>query len=69
MMHLFAFLPLIILTAPIFRFLIKSKGYLLILVLLGLIQGCTTTSSKFEKSPCACNFHPLNSMDQQDFKS
>ncbi len=31
-----------------------------------LISGCASTSNKFDQSPCACDFKPLNIEIHQD---
>jgi len=34
--------------------------FLLPLFLAAMISGCASSSSHFDKSPCACDFRPLN---------
>jgi len=55
------------LTAPIwvpvwlpFWLLRRSWRWMLALTLAGLIGGCATDSGRFERSPCACRFLPLD---------
>jgi hypothetical protein len=42
---------------------LKGLVVLLPLLLLGFLSGCTSTSNHFDKSPCACEFRPLNTID------
>ena len=52
--------------APVWiPFWIIKKGWRLFAVLLfgALIAGCAINSAKLNKSPCACDFQPLNHAD------
>jgi preprotein translocase subunit SecF len=40
-----------------------------LVLFVGLIAGCTSTSNKFDRSPCACDFQPLNSSDHGEKKN
>ena len=44
---------------------LAKKGWrlLAVLVAVALIGGCANSSSKFDKSPCACEFTPINTDD------
>ena len=56
-------LVLKIVTAPAWvpLWMMKKGGRLfMMLVLAALLSGCASTSNKFDKSPCACDFKPLN---------
>lgn len=41
------------------------KGWRLLLLafVVGAAAGCSSVSNKFDKSPCACEFRPLNTID------
>lgn len=57
------FMLLLILTAPIwvpFWLLSKVWKVLAILFLGVLSTGCVHNSAKFQKSPCACQYEPVN---------
>ena len=63
----FLSLLLKILTFPVWgpvwlSFWLLRKGWRLLLILLFVdaIGGCGGMSNKIEKSPCACDFRPLN---------
>lgn len=52
-----------VITAPIWfpaSLILKGLILLLPLFLLGMTSGCTSVSNHFDKSPCACEFRPLN---------
>lgn len=41
-------------------FLMKTARVAFTVALLAILAGCAHTSNKFPKSPCACDFKPLN---------
>lgn len=50
-------------TAPAWMplWLMKKGGrFFAVLVLGAVLAGCASTSNKFDKSPCACDFKQLN---------
>jgi hypothetical protein len=51
-MKCFVLLPTIIMFWPLLKVFQKF--------LMALTTGCASTSSKFDKSPCACEFKELN---------
>ncbi|AET95623.1 hypothetical protein BG60_18450 [Caballeronia zhejiangensis] len=59
-MKMLAFLPVFILLCPTMK--VAKKGWRLVAVLfvISLMSGCANSSNKFDKSPCACNFQPIN---------
>lgn len=59
-MKVFALLPALFLSWPLV--MIAKKGWRLFAVLffVALITGCSSTSNRFDKSPCACDFEQLN---------
>ena len=59
-MIIFAFLLILIFYWPLFKILQKGWRLLLFLFLAALIDGCASTSNKFGKSPCACDFQNIN---------
>lgn len=42
----------------------KTARIAFTVALLALIAGCAHTSNKFPKSPCACDFKPLNAQHE-----
>lgn len=60
MMKILAFLPAILLTWPMILLARKGWRLFMMLVLAALLWGCASTSNKFDKSPCACEFNRLN---------
>jgi hypothetical protein len=59
----YVLLVLKIITAPIWipLWLMKKGGRLLTVLFLGaILGGCVSMSNGFDKSPCACDFKPLN---------
>lgn len=59
-MELGEILPRMILLWLLLKALQKAWRLLLALFLVAFISGCAHTSSRFEVSPCACDFTPLN---------
>lgn len=59
-MKILAFLPAILIFWPMAWLARKLWRLFLLLALAALIGGCASTSNKFDKSPCACDFTPLN---------
>ncbi|SAK79343.1 hypothetical protein AWB79_05022 [Caballeronia hypogeia] len=57
---LFAFLPAILTFWPLLKVLQKGWRLFVVLLFVALATGCTSTSNKFDKSPCACAFQNLN---------
>lgn len=55
-----AFLPGLLLLLAMPKLIKKIWRVLVALVLATLIGGCASSSNKFEVSPCACQFQPLN---------
>lgn len=43
-----------------FWLLKKTWRFLLLAFFVSLIDGCAVHSNRFEKSPCACDFQPIN---------
>jgi len=60
MMKIFAFLPAVLLLWLVVKLARKGWRLFLALCLAALISGCAGTSNKIDKSPCACDFKPLN---------
>ncbi len=62
-MKVFAFLLEVILFWLLLR--IAQKGWRLFAVLFfaAFITGCVGTSKKFDKSPCACDFENINTVN------
>lgn len=59
----YVILVLKIVTAPAWvpLWMMKKGGRLfMMLVLAAILASCASTSNKFDKSPCACDFKPLN---------
>ncbi|MDM0015048.1 hypothetical protein QTH87_21565 [Variovorax sp. J22P168] len=51
-----------VLTGPLwipFWLLAKSWKFFALLFLFGWLAGCSSTSNRFDRSPCACEFHQL----------
>lgn len=44
----------------------KAWRLLLAMFIAGSIAGCSTVSNRFDKSPCACDFKPLNTINVQE---
>ncbi len=43
--------------------LIKRSIRLVVVLVIGaVLSSCTSTSSKLERSPCACSFEPINAI-------
>ena len=59
-MKIFALLPALILIWPVLKVLQKGWRLLVFLFFAALINGCASTSNKFGKSPCACDFKNIN---------
>jgi hypothetical protein len=59
-MKCFVLLPTIIMFWPLLKVFQKGWRLLAVLFLMALTTGCASTSSKFDKSPCACEFKELN---------
>jgi hypothetical protein len=58
-----------VITAPVWIplwIMMKILAVLLPLLVLGFLSGCTSTSNHFDKSPCACEFRPLNTAEVED---
>jgi hypothetical protein len=56
----------LVLTAPIwvpFWLIAKFWRVFALLFLVGWLAGCTSTSNRFDKSPCACEFRLLDGSD------
>lgn len=60
MSKIIAFLPLIIVILPLSFLLVKLRHGLLSLIFLGLLGGCASNLNSFDKSPCVCDFEPIN---------
>ncbi|CEJ49018.1 hypothetical protein ABVB18_19720 [Xanthomonas citri pv. mangiferaeindicae] len=56
----FALLPGLILFWPLLKLIQKGWRLFAVLFFAALISGCASTSNKFNKSPCACDFKQLN---------
>ncbi|CCF70653.1 hypothetical protein CAI18_12385 [Xanthomonas citri pv. punicae] len=56
----FALLPGLILFWPLLKVVQKGWRLFAMLFLAALITGCASTSNKFDKSPCACDFKNIN---------
>lgn len=64
-MEIAAFLlPLFILIWPLWWLARKLWRAFALLFLAALISGCASTSNKFDKSPCACDFELLDTANQ-----
>ncbi len=59
-MKIFAILPALLLLWPLYKIVQKGWRVWVVLFFAALITGCASTSNKFDKSPCACDFTPLN---------
>jgi hypothetical protein len=59
-MKIFALLPAVLLTWPLLKLVKRGWKLLAVLFLMALVGGCASTSNKFDKSPCACEFKSLN---------
>jgi len=59
-MKVLALLPAVLLLWLTPRLVRKGWHLFVALCFAALISGCASTSSQFDKSPCACNFTPLN---------
>lgn len=59
-MKILAVLPTLVLLWPMAKLAKKRWRLLAVLVTVSLIGGCANSSSKFDKSPCACKFTPIN---------
>lgn len=55
-----AFLPGLLMLWWMPKLIKKVWRVLVALVLAAFITGCASTSNKFDVSPCACQFQPLN---------
>ncbi|WP_175983228.1 hypothetical protein [Caballeronia zhejiangensis] len=62
-MKIIALLPALVLLWPMAKLLKKGWRLLALLVAVALVGGCANSSNKFEKSPCACEFAPINTGD------
>lgn len=52
--------------AGLFWLLRKVWRMLLALFIVGWISGCSSVSNHFDKSPCACDFKPLNTSQMRE---
>lgn len=59
-MEIFALLPALLLFWPFFKVVQKGWRLFAVLFFAALVTGCASTSSKFDKSPCACDFKQIN---------
>ncbi|WP_430504821.1 hypothetical protein [Ralstonia pseudosolanacearum] len=59
-MKIFALLPAFILLWPMGKLAKKGWRFLAVLFFAALVTGCASSSNKFDKSPCACDFKPIN---------
>ncbi len=59
-MKIFALLPAVLLTWLLLKLAKRGWKLLAVLFLMALVGGCASTSNKFDKSPCACEFKSLN---------
>jgi hypothetical protein len=65
----FLFLIVKIATLPMWLplwLLWKCRAILGFALLAALIDGCASTSARLERSPCACNFTPLNTLHVEE---
>ena len=61
MKHIIPVLKFVTAPAWVPLWMMKKGGRVLaMLVVAALLSGCASTSNKFDKSPCACDFKPLN---------
>ncbi|MEN9119152.1 hypothetical protein [Xanthomonas euvesicatoria] len=59
-MKIFALLPALLLLWPMAKLVKKGWRLFAVLFFAALVTGCASTSNKFDKSPCACDFKQLN---------
>ncbi|WP_371885132.1 hypothetical protein [Caballeronia sp. S22] len=62
-MKILALLPAFVLFWTMARLVKKRWRLLALLVTVSLVGGCANSSNKLEKSPCACEFAPINTGD------
>jgi hypothetical protein len=62
-MKILALLPALVLLWAMAKLANKGWRVLAVLVAVSLIGGCANSSNKFDKSPCACEFTPINTGD------
>lgn len=59
-MRILAFLSVLLLLWPMAALARRGWRLFAALLFVALVTGCAGTSNKFETSPCACDFKPLN---------
>lgn len=59
-MKIFALLPAVILFWPLLKVIQNGWRLFAVFFFAALITGCASTSNKFDKSPCACDFKQRN---------
>lgn len=56
----FVLLPTLLVCWLFFAVVRKEWRLTTVLCFVALLSGCGSTSNRFDKSPCACDFQPLN---------